>query len=68
MRLTAAAPILAGVLASGALAALKQGDKAPDFTAQAAQGGKEFTFHLKQSVHADLPARATPILDQAQRR
>src|SRR5215510_15598978 len=28
----------------------------------------EFTFHLKQSVHADLPARATAILDQAQRR
>ena len=28
----------------------------------------EFTLHLKQSVHADLPARATPILDQARRR
>ena len=28
----------------------------------------EFTFHLKQSVHADLPARATPIVDQEQRR
>jgi hypothetical protein len=28
----------------------------------------EFTFHLKQGIHADLPARATPILDQAQRR
>src|SRR5262245_52122923 len=28
----------------------------------------EFTFHLKQSVHVDLPARATPILDKAQRR
>ena len=28
----------------------------------------EFTFHLKQSVHADLPARATAILDQARRR
>jgi deazaflavin-dependent oxidoreductase (nitroreductase family) len=28
----------------------------------------EFTFHLKQSVHADLPARATPILDAARRR
>jgi hypothetical protein len=27
-----------------------------------------FTFHLKESVHADLPARATPILDQARRR
>jgi deazaflavin-dependent oxidoreductase (nitroreductase family) len=28
----------------------------------------EFTFHLKQSVHADLPARAAPILDAAKRR
>jgi deazaflavin-dependent oxidoreductase (nitroreductase family) len=28
----------------------------------------KFTFHLKQSVKADLPARATPILDTARRR
>jgi deazaflavin-dependent oxidoreductase (nitroreductase family) len=28
----------------------------------------EFTFHLKQSVQADLPARATPILDATRRR
>ena len=28
----------------------------------------QFTFHLKQSVRADLPARATPILDKARRR
>jgi deazaflavin-dependent oxidoreductase (nitroreductase family) len=28
----------------------------------------EFTFHLKHSVRADLPATATPILDQARRR
>jgi deazaflavin-dependent oxidoreductase (nitroreductase family) len=28
----------------------------------------EFTFHLKQSMTADLPARATPILDRARRR
>jgi deazaflavin-dependent oxidoreductase (nitroreductase family) len=28
----------------------------------------EFTFHLKESVHADLPARATPITDPLQRR
>jgi deazaflavin-dependent oxidoreductase (nitroreductase family) len=28
----------------------------------------EFTFHLKQSVRADLPARATPILDKRRRR
>jgi len=28
----------------------------------------EFTFHLKQSIRADLPATATPILDKARRR
>jgi deazaflavin-dependent oxidoreductase (nitroreductase family) len=28
----------------------------------------EFTFHLKQSTQADLSARATPILESAQRR
>jgi deazaflavin-dependent oxidoreductase (nitroreductase family) len=28
----------------------------------------EFTFHLKEGMKADLPARATPILDQARRR
>jgi deazaflavin-dependent oxidoreductase (nitroreductase family) len=28
----------------------------------------EFTFHLKGSLKADLPARAVPILDEARRR
>ena len=28
----------------------------------------EFTFHLKRSAQADLPARATPITDPAQKR
>jgi deazaflavin-dependent oxidoreductase (nitroreductase family) len=28
----------------------------------------EFTFHLKESVQADLPARARPIVDEAERR
>ena len=28
----------------------------------------EFTFHLKQSVSADLPARARPITDLSERR
>lgn len=28
----------------------------------------EFTFHLKEGVQADLPARATPILDPGERR
>lgn len=28
----------------------------------------EFTLHLKQSIQADIPARATPILDEDRRR
>lgn len=28
----------------------------------------DFTFHLKVSAEADLPARATPITEEAQRR
>jgi deazaflavin-dependent oxidoreductase (nitroreductase family) len=28
----------------------------------------EFTFHLKESAQADLPARARPILDEEERR
>ena len=28
----------------------------------------EFTFHLKQGVQADLPGKATPILDPDERR
>ena len=32
------------------------------------QAHPEFTFHLKQSVRADLAARATPVLDDQQRR
>ena len=28
----------------------------------------DFTFHLKQSIAADLPARATPITDREERR
>lgn len=37
-------------LASPAWAALKVGDAAPDFTAPATLGGKEFTFHLKDAL------------------
>ena len=36
--------------ASPAWAALKVGDAAPDFTAPATLGGKEFTFHLKDAL------------------
>ena len=28
----------------------------------------QFTFHLKQSTQADIPARAIPITDEAERR
>ena len=28
----------------------------------------ELTFHLKESLQADLPAKATPMLDQVRRR
>jgi peroxiredoxin len=36
--------------ATAALAALKPGDAAPDFSVQAAQGGKDFTFSLKDAL------------------
>jgi len=38
------------LLASPALAALKPGDKAPDFTLQASQGGKVFTYSLADAL------------------
>ena len=37
-------------LASPAAAALKVGDKAPDFTTTGAVGGKEFKLHLAQQL------------------
>jgi peroxiredoxin len=39
-----------GVVAVPALAALKEGDSAPAFEAQAALAGKEFTFKLKEAL------------------
>jgi thioredoxin-dependent peroxiredoxin len=36
--------------ATAALAALKPGDAAPDFSVQAAQGGKAFTFSLAEAL------------------
>lgn len=36
--------------AAPALAALKPGDKAPDFTLPATLGGNEFTFHMAQAL------------------
>jgi peroxiredoxin Q/BCP len=41
---------LSAALAVPAFAALKQGDVAPDFQAQAALAGKEFTFSLKEAL------------------
>ena len=32
------------------------------------QAHPDFTFHLKQSATADLPARATPITEEGERR
>ncbi len=36
--------------ATSSIAALKQGDTAPDFKAQASLGGKEFTFSLHDAL------------------
>ena len=40
--------LVTAVIAAPALAALKHGDKAPEFTARASQAGKEFEFSLKK--------------------
>ena len=42
--------LLSGAIALPALAALKKGDGAPDFSAPASLAGKEFTFSLKDSL------------------
>ena len=42
--------LLAAFSATPALAALKPGDMAPDFTAQGSLGGTPFTFHLKDAL------------------
>jgi thioredoxin-dependent peroxiredoxin len=42
--------LLAALSATPALAALKPGDTAPDFTAQGSLGGAPFTFHLKDAL------------------
>ena len=42
--------VLAAAVAVPAFAALKQGDAAPDFKAQASLAGKEFTFSLKDAL------------------
>ena len=42
--------LLAGIAAHPAAAALKVGDKAPDFSAQASLAGKSFAFSLKKAL------------------
>jgi peroxiredoxin len=42
--------LLSGVVVLPALAALRQGDKAPDFSAKASLAGKEFNFSLKEAL------------------
>lgn len=42
--------LLMGVVALPAMAALKAGDSAPEFTAQASLAGKAFTFSLKNAL------------------
>lgn len=49
-RLIAGLGVAALLTASPALAALKVGDKAPDFTAKAALAGKDFDFKLAQAL------------------
>lgn len=44
------ATLVSAALASPAFAALKDGDIAPDFSAEAAQAGKSFNFSLKESL------------------
>ena len=43
-------PALLALIALPALAAVGVGDKAPDFTAQASLGGKEFTYNLADAL------------------
>jgi len=50
MRIRLLGCLLAGVIAVPAFAALKAGDQAPQFTAQASLGGKDFTYSLKDAL------------------
>ena len=50
MKRLAVSCLLAALCATPALASLKPGDAAPDFTAQAAVGGKDFTFSLADAL------------------
>ena len=50
MKVVLAVLVLSGALAQPVFAALKEGDKAPDFTAPASLAGKEFDFALKDAL------------------
>jgi peroxiredoxin len=50
MRNLAIACVLSGALVLPAMAALKAGDSAPDFSAQASLAGNAFTFSLKDAL------------------
>ena len=50
MKRVLAGLILSGAVALPAFAALKEGDKAPDFKAPASLAGKEFSFALKDAL------------------
>ncbi len=49
-RLLAALSMVAALAAAPAYAALKVGDAAPPFTAQASEGGKQFAFNLADAL------------------
>lgn len=48
--LLAACAMATSFLAAPALAAMKQGDRAPDFTAEASLAGKDFSFSLQDAL------------------
>ena len=50
MKRILSAALLLATIAMPAFAALKPGDKAPDFTVQATLGGNEFTFSLADAL------------------
>lgn len=49
MKRVIVAALMVGAIAIPARAALKRGDKAPDFSAKASLAGKEFTFSLSEA-------------------
>ncbi|PNG27291.1 peroxiredoxin [Methylocella silvestris] len=49
-RLTLFLSFCLGLFSTGAMAALKPGDAAPDFSLEAAQGGKPFKFSLAEAL------------------